>query len=765
MALIDDVQKICNRLAPVGWGELLAQHGLDITAADLKAELTKELPNIRRSVSGFQDFAFEGKRGIEPGHPARSLLYHALASTDVIKKADGSSLTVFPTLAEINTVENYVFGVKPPTLQELQALVNHAPLSVAVFAYEYRPAWQTCHKQHADLVFSRTGVSRVGTAEALYDESHRGVLPTDDKDPFAIRVSPARYAAYLAVQHDGSPENFCPMRFIIPAVDDPDDKGDAGRKFWLPVHKLFSGNECLQGLGADLDVRLIARHVNEKIRRIHMELSRLHAAGGTPFDTGWREPDLSNPPFSFTDGIAEWSAKAEHGEGTLLPVVHPALVEQAQYKGKRLFFNVPKGINVLSSSLEIPWDKGALHAPEYVHIRHQVQNDGSIIDLNNREDVEAVTRAGGYRALHYVDFTGDGWIAAECPQLSQGGQVAGFVSAYSIVTAPDFFPTCDQRELTEWTDNLPPSLREGIWRISPDTLSDQRLAPNLQLPGGPFRAGDTTATAIVSLYGEVSSQQTLIKPADTLRHSHMPDDSAGVFAPGWDVSRDRLPDKTWHLSAYGLGSPFPEDAKLCAALSTFWPAAAPDATRTFTHGVMEDWQTVSPLTDEEIGQVGNLPWDGVPGPKVVATAEGQFAEYMSFAHTDYVQNALDNKFSIRVTSHIDLEEYQSRTLAMALVYKTLSGSPVDWIVLSFKQVTAGNPELLQAQQEAQMTLPGVAYRFEVFSRSKPFTPGGQFLKRRIKIAGKVTLFADPQHHRLLFRKDGQAWKGKEIAVS
>ena len=764
MALIDDLKKICARLAPAGWGELLAQHGLDMTANDLKAELSKELPNIRRSVSGFEDFALEGKRGIEPGHPSRSLLYHALASTNVLRKADGASLTAFPTLAEIDTVENYVFGINPPTLDELRARVNNAPLSVVVFSYEYRPAWQTCHKKHADLVFSRTGVARVGTAEALYDEAHRGFLPTDDSNPFAIRVSPARYAAYLAVQQNGSSENFCPMRFIIPSVDDPGDVGDGARKFWLPVHKLFPGSECLRELYSDLQVRLIAHHVNEKLRRIHLELSRLHASGNVPFDTGWREPDLGNPPFRFTAGIAEWSARAEHGEGTLIPVVHPALVERAQYKGKPLFFNVPKNVGVLSSSLEIPWDDGALHAPEYVHVRHQVQNDGSISNLNDRKDVEAITQAGGYRALHYLDFTGDGWVEAQCPQLAQPAQVASFVAAYSLVTAPDFFHTCDQRELTEWTDTLPPSLRKRIWQIPPDTLSDQRLAPNLQLPGGPFRAGDITATAIISLFGEVSSKQTLVKPADTLRHSHMPDDSAGVFAPGWYVSRDRLPDQTWHLSAYGLGSPFPEDAKLCAALSTFWPAAAPDATRTFTYGAERKWPTVSPLTDEEIGQVGNLPWDGVPGPKVISNAQGQFAEYMSFAHTDYVQNALDNKFSIRVTSHIDLEEYQSRALAMALVHKSLGGDAGDWVVLSFKPITAGDPELQQAQQQAQMSLPGHAYRFEVFKNSSaPFIPGTQFRKRRIKITEKVTLFADAQHRRVLFSEAGKPWKGKEIA--
>ncbi len=761
MSLIDEVKTLCTRLAPHGWGRLLAQHGLDITSADLKAELDRVLPHVDRHAAGFEDFAFEGKKGIEPGHPARSLLYHALASTNVIRKVDGSFLSVFPTLAEINTVENYVFGAKPPTLQQLKKRVNNLPLSVVVFAYEYRPATQTCHKKHADLVFSRTGVSRVGTSRALYDGSRRGFLPENETDPFSVRVSPARYAAYLAVQQRGNPKNFCPMRFIIPSVDDPGGIGDDQRQFWQPIHKLFSGAECIRGLTENLRVELKAHHVNEKLRRIHQELRRLHGTPAKPFDTGWDEPDISNPPFTFTEGIAEWSTAAEHGPGLLFPVVHRAVVEPARYKGKLLSFNVPPKVGMLSSSMEIPWDDGALHAPEYVHIRHKVQNDGSVVDLNNSKDVSAIAAAGGYRALHYLDFTGDGWIQAEAPQLTKQGMVAGFVPAYSVVTAPDFFPTCDQRELTEWTDTLPSSVRKGIWATPPDTLSDQRLPANLQLPGGPFQAADNTVTAIVSLVGEVSSQQTLVKQADAMRHSHLPDDSAGVFAPGWDVSRDRLPDKTWHLSAYGLGSPFPEDAKLCAALSTFWPAAAPDSTRAFTYGVEEGWATTSPLTDAEIGQVGVLPWDGVPGPKVVTNAEGEFAEYASFDHVDYVQNALDGKFSIRVTGHIDLEEYQSRVLSMALVYKTLGGKKADWIVLSFRTVAAGNDELQQAQQQAKMILPGPTYRFEVFAKSKPFIPGQQFRKRRIKITRRVTLFADPHNRRVLSKGSSGTWKGKK----
>src|SRR5216684_6294591 len=133
---------------------------------------------------------------------------------------------------------------------------------------------------------------------------------------------------------------------------------------------------------------------------------------------------------------------------------------------------------------------------------------------------------------------------------------------------------------------------------------------------------------------------------DAIRSSTLPDDAAGEFAPGWDVSVDVQGDietGTPHLAAYGLGSPFPEDAKLCAALSTFWPAVAPDVYRTMSMhtGNPRLRGTVAPLTDEEIGQIGSLPWDGVPGPRVIQMNGQTFVEMASFLNVDYVASAVE----------------------------------------------------------------------------------------------------------------------------
>jgi len=774
MALIEEVKKICSRLAVHGWRDLLLQHGLDITASDLKTELTKVLPHIKREIKGFEDFALEGKRAIEPRNPARSLLFHALASPNVVSGVDGQELRAFPTLAEIDTVENYVYGIQPPSLLELRARANRANLAIAVFASEYRPAPETVLQKHAEMCYSRTGVARVGTVEPLYNGRSRGFLPFVERNPHAFRVLPARYSAYLAIQIKGNKDRFGPMRYNVrqelnrlDPYTYPNPGDDKQRDFWVPLHKLFNGKECLRGL--NLQVILKAHHINEKLRRIHLEIG--------PQGTGWQEPDISNPLFIFTEGIAEWSNNPDYGTGILLPVVHPHLVEAAQYKGKPLTFKVPKDYNqTLSSSLYIPAsDRDARHAPEYVHARFQILPNGQQVDLNEQENVAEIVAKGDYNALHFIDFTGDGWIEAICPELAV--VLPRRVPAYSLVTAPDFFPNADQRELMDWwQQSVPRSLKKSTWRITPNTLSDERLPPNLEIKNAPFRKEDTTVTSVVSFLLDKPVYQMPLDVPETNRNSYLPDAAAGVFAPGWDVSFDINGDGTKHLAAYGLGSPFPEDSKLCAALSTFWPAVAPDSARTFEPN--ENWPTISPLTDEEIGQVGNLPWDGVTGPRIVNRANQDFVEYAAFDNVDYVKNALQNQFSLALTGKVDIRKYKFRVLAMARVYRALgvkeedfykAGVPATqafgqittekakWSVLSFRKVSADDAELKEAQSSTNKMLHGDVYRFQVYR------PGNKnYVAQRVfvEIKEMVILFVDPIQ--ILSKKGNGKWELKNI---
>ena len=765
MPLIDEVTAICNRLASKGWAQLFAGHGLDITSPDLKKELGRELPNIDRSVPGFEDFAFEGKRGIEPGNPARSLLYHALASPNVLQ-VNGTDLAEYPTLRDIETVENYVFGAKAPSLAELSALAAGDLMAVVVFATEYRPAVDSVHRKHADMCFSRTGLARVGTVESFYDSLSRGFTPFAAGDDHGLRVLPARYGAYIAVQRLGNETTFGPMRFnfrlkhpeFYQRPGEPPDPGDGGRKFWVPLHKLFSGSECLQH--HDLQVSLQCHHVNEKIRRIHIELRRRGK------NSGWAAPDIDRPPFRFTDGIAELSSKAEFGTGVVVPVAHPALVEAALYQGHPLTFLVPKITdNEWSPSLQISSVNDLRHAPEYVHARH-VPGDPTP-NLNDLPNASDIVNKGGYRAQHYVDFTGDGWIEPVCPQLKP--ELPRFIAAYSLVTAPDFFFNCDQREVMDWWfERAPTALRDFLWETPPLALSDERYAPNLKLnntdfhsgdsalPQAGFRPEDDTVTAIVSIPQRGAAQDRPLKVVERNRHTHLTDGAAGVFAPGWDTSHDKT-GATLHLAAYGLGSPFPEDSKLCAALSTFWPAVAPDAGRSFS----AVFPTVSPLTDEETGQVGTLPWDGVAGPRVVQAGGTELVEYASFPFVDYVENALTSKFSVKLTGQISTRRYVARVLAMARAYKALGvKTPAGkraWDVLSFREVQSSDAELNNAETEAGVSLAGEQFRFEMYRPGNPLTQPTDHRRAHKSIGARTILFVGGNPS-ILIKTGGDPWR-------
>ena len=161
--------------------------------------------------------------------------------------------------------------------------------------------------------------------------------------------------------------------------------------------------------------------------------------------------------------------------------------------------------------------------------------------------------------------------------------------------------------------------------------------------------------------------------------SCLPDDAAGVFAPGWDVSTDKNDARCGHRTsprAHGLGSPFPEDSKLCAALSTFWPAVAPDITRSLSTstGNTSLRHTVAPLTDEEIGQAGVLPWDGIAGPQLRHDRRPVTSPSARAFCTPTTQAALDRRFTSRLVARVTSGEYQRRILAMAFTYVVAGGN-------------------------------------------------------------------------------------------
>lgn len=703
MALIEEIKLLCDRLSPLGWRELmlkLTDGALDIskpTSAGLAAELTKALASISRVLPGFEDFSAGGTAAVTPGKPAESLLYHALASPLVIRDHLGNRLKGHATPAELDTLENYIFSLRHKSLEDLVKEAGGAPkVGLVVFSMEYRPASDTVDGRHADLVFSRTGIARVGTARLEYLPESRGFWPEDRDNPNNLRVLPARFALWLAVKSKGAASRVSP---ILGTGDDDDAeaKAELKRDFWIPYHKIFGGSECL--VGADVGIIYQCRLLNIKIQKIHEFL------GTTPLPEGY--------PFVIEDEqIGSMATDPLLGPGWVVPTVHRALVEPAIKNGEPVTFGVDPSIVSESgfAAVEPPSGSGV---PEYIHARTRVR-DGVFEDLNDEPDVRAEMRKGPYEALHYVDFTGEGWVKALLTGIP--ASALPVVPAYVLVSAPDFFPSSGQFELSEWSRSaaVPERFRASLWNIPPTPLSETRLPANLQLPGSPFKKSDRTITAVVGMGPPAGEPQIWPEQSDAVRVSHLPDDAAGVFAPGWDVSLDRLPgaDNAAHLAAYALGSPFPEDAKLCAALSTFWPAVAPDVFRTFVNPLGNTNGTIAALTDEEIGQDGQLPWDGIAGPRIVTTDEGDFIEFASFLNSDYVQQALQNRFSIRLTSRITVEGYQERIIATCRAYSVLSnlGSLAaarnQWLILSFRAAANGDSALQTAQIEAGHVLAG-----------------------------------------------------------
>ena len=741
MALINNVKEICDRLVRAGWRDLMLKQGIDIDQPNVQrlAEALSVEVVVDKSIPGFEDFVADRAKGVEPGNVSASLLYHAFAAPGVYQvptKSLGSNspfgdlsepITDFPTIEDLDTLENYIFARAERSLADVRSYaadllglsVGNVELAIAVYAAEYRPAPETPHQRYADLCLSRTGVARVGTAAAIYDGKLRGYVPFREGDgDNTIRVLPCRYVTWLAAKSNAKENRFGPARAR---------SGDEQRDFWVPVHKLFNGDECL--VGETLDITLDSRHQNKKIERLHEHLERQGVR------SGYSASDRQQSPFIKEHGLADWVAIYRGGAGLISPQPQP-FVERASFNNEYVSFASPAMTDIgsfgsaFAPTLTLNSPPPPVRPyPEYAHVRFDVQN-GNAVYIGHDADVLPRTTAGGYRALNISDSTGDGWVKARIPQLSQFNSIP----AYSVIAAPDFFPGVDQREVYEWWERsqsptVKPTLPDwfqkiiddgdwDFWRADPLPLSDERHAPNIRLTGSDFASADETVTAIITPLQRIDL--SLDKPATptTARHAVLADAAAGIFAPGWDTSADQIPNSNkTHLSAYGLGSPFPEDAKLCAALSTFWPAVAPDTARTF-YNVPFAAGTVCPLTDEENGAaVGSTAWDGLRGPHVYAKdGRSTSVRYPNYERADYTLSAFEGRFSIAQTYKIDFTEYTHRILATLRMYRALSniGDKNSLHILSFNQISANDGLLRQAQSETGRSLSGPIYRFDVF---------------------------------------------------
>lgn len=778
---MEKLQEILQRLGTNGWGPIFDLLNINPDSSTLRDDLLTPItqsPIQLALIPGFGDIAPTARRPIEPGNPARSILFHALASPGVTATPDGTPLTIFPTPADLDEAENVVFGILPPSFESITAdLGDSANLAAVVFTREYRQASKTVHGRHADIVFSRSGIIRVGNLAPSWDGRVRAYRPREEADdPFAFRALPCRYGVYIAVQMKGDRDDFGPFKFNRgleigrQAVEAPDSDLD----FWVPVHKIFSGTSCL--LGRNLDITIEAQHVNEKIRRIHNENMGVPAFVG--FESGFKPPTTNAAPFIQRDDLASFLPEGEHGAGTLAPMIRSQFIEPTEVNGTWIGTRVPsRPGNGLAPSFNIPASGRAQPAPEWMHVRTQLRSNGSDDNLNTRRNVAQIVqdaRVGNtdnYVAAHYSDFTGDGWINASVSGLS--GELSRMVPAYSVIAAPDFYPFVDQSVLVDWWRNQVPTIfRNNIWAVPPLTLADQRTAANINLRGfgADIRPENKTPTAIVGLKGSAQTSNALGSAVETPRISSLPDAGAGIFAPGWDVSTDvtfdsNLGEDILHLAAYGLGSPFLEDAKLCAALSAFWPGVAPDTARSAGRPV------VSPMTDREVGLENAPAWDGVPGPRKVTIGSEDFVETDNFDHVDYVTSTLAGRFTMAETMKVSQGDYQTRVLFTARMYRFIGDlfdigrdlSPVHnaFRLLSFIHGRANDALIADAESAlgSQFDENVCRYEMALIGSTNPIVRDAanpaRWLRRE-KILGTIHVIVGAQN-RLAFRINDGDW--------
>jgi hypothetical protein len=326
----------------------------------------------------------------------------------------------------------------------LRAQPGAAQLGIVMFATQYRNAPMAVSGQHAQLCFSRAGIGRIGNLGPRYDERLRAFVGTDETRIFDFHVVPRRFAPYLAIR---TKTGAAPTGAFGPQDPQP---GDDARQFWVPVHKLFSGPECLSGM--NLQISFGRGMLNDELAAFHRFLDAEH------LENNWSGEHLEQFPFAIRDErIGSLSGETEFGPGVLVPRPN-TLVEEAHYKGARLTFPVDPRFsgdpaNLQMSSLfvlpdgQAPSKPGYLDdaeqsvgrpAPEYINIRHRVV-EGKIENLNDKPDLMSILARGNYFAQHYIDFSGDGWVAASCAELLKAG-INVSVPAFCMVGLPDFLP-------------------------------------------------------------------------------------------------------------------------------------------------------------------------------------------------------------------------------------------------------------------------------------------------------------------------------------
>lgn len=119
---------------------------------------------------------------------------------------------------------------------------------------------------------------------------------------------------------------------------------------------------------------------------------------------------------------------------------------------------------------------------------------------------------------------------------------------------------------------------------------------------------------------------------------------------------------------------------------------------------------------------------------------------LNIDHADYVETALQSKFSLALTGKVDVQQYEFRVLAMGRVYRVLGLNDIlakaSWSVDSFRQVDNADEELQQVQTQAGAALQGNIFIFELYRHGTSTLDSTNSRKRRVQILETATFFVD-----------------------
>lgn len=751
-----------------GWDDylrsVLNKDHIDYETGNLLYEKLTNIKEITKK-SGFEDFG--GVRIIEPGNPSLSLLYHALASPRV-----KNSSVKYPDLFHLDILENYIYELK--TWEDYLSGKKQNNLQLMVLAYEYRPSSKTPplgvndfedrFVKFAQLTFSRTGISRIGNEDVNYDPESRSFTnkPSQPSRIKNISVTPARFGLFLTELVDVKKNEMDAVKVMnIQKEEYTNLKGSnvpLNRQFIKPIRKIFDSEQ--------FKIRFGESHLNQKLYKF----SQFELHGKKIEDVNknaeWNVATFPFKRISATD--EDGNHLKEHmtdyelvnikriGSSALLSSVPNNLIRMATQNGKVLSFYVEPKWERRYNALKLNdkkytdihdsiWTefiyrkkrrtslfRALRNAPLFVNIKFKIDG-GKLMHLDEMsDDMEKTIAEGGYQATLFEDSICDGCVSATLtlhpdaiPDIINFLKAKQPLPAFSLVTAPDFFPYIDSNDIGKYYSGdisaYKPALEiKGIFeqeqQQKQQQLDNKALSNDEHfLEGGslnlsgirqrgnpeiidPFYAvpafkesweDDKSFDTLMAVTSNNDTIETVINQKlfndnfrrDYFSNSFLPDSGTGIFFPGWDATYSGPSKKNPYFATFGLGSPFPEDIKLCAAANGMWPVASPDAGRTF-QGSLEPFpilgkpNTSIPLMDDEIGYHSNSPhvidhhqsptlgWDGEQGPYLSIDYRSGLlnVNFTDIGRADYIANILntDIGFDMSKLREIDSIELINR---------------------------------------------------------------------------------------------------------